>query len=348
MRLSLISETRDEYFSFELAHAARRLIEEVLEVKPDQQVVITADTLSDRRVTWATAQACFAAGAMPIVITYPTREQAQTEPPSVVAAALTQADIWIEYANAYIMYTQAWHEAIQAGAQYCAFGSLDVDGMVRCFGRSDVKLMDQFAQVLIELLTDCQSFRLTTDLGTEIQFSNRGVEIGAFQMRANPQRIPIMMPGQVSWSPVESSLQGQFVADGILYPPTEVGMLTETVTLQVEKGQITQISGGRAAQLLQNWIEALGDDTLYRIAHTSYGFNPGIRVPSGRITEDERAFGCFNCGWGAWVGRPAAGHFDVTAMNVSSWVDDQPIAQGGIFVHPELRRLCQAMGVPRH
>lgn len=58
-------EPRPEYLSFELALAARKLVEEVMLVKPGEHVVLTGDTSSDRRVLEATAQAVAAAGAHP-------------------------------------------------------------------------------------------------------------------------------------------------------------------------------------------------------------------------------------------------------------------------------------------
>ena len=61
MRLSAVMEARDEYFRFELARAARKLAEEILEVQPGQNVVITADTASDGRVVWSSAAAVYAA-----------------------------------------------------------------------------------------------------------------------------------------------------------------------------------------------------------------------------------------------------------------------------------------------
>ena len=100
--------------------------------------------------------------------------------------------------------------------------------------------------------------------------------------------------------------------------------------------------------VLQSWIDQLDDQTMYRIAHISIGFNPGIPVPTGRVMEDERAFGDFDFGFGAWVGRPAAGHFDFTCRQVSVTANGTPILKDGIFVEPELARICRAMGVPRH
>jgi len=269
------------------------------------------------------------------------------EPPAPIAAAVASADIWIEHAVAYTMYTHAWHTALEAGVQYCELGGMDVDGMVRCVGQQDVHLLAEMGERVIRLLTDAE-IRITSATGTDVTFHNRGAQVGAFKMKANPEKIPIMLPGQVSWLPVEASMQGTLIADGILYPPSEVGILNETVRFDVESGRITGISGGREARLLQNWLDVLNDPTMMRIAHVSYGFNPGIPVPTGRVVEDERAFGDVDFGWGAWVGRPAAGHFDFTIRSVSFWANGEPLSANGIFVHPELAELCRAMGVPRH
>ncbi len=348
MRLTSVVEARNEYYSFELARAARKLAEDVLNVQPGQQVVITADTQSDGRVVWADAAAVYAAGGIPIVLYYHTQEQPNMEPPRAVAAALEEADIWIDHAVMYLMYSEAWHRAIEKGVLYCELGGMDADGMVRCIGKQDINLLAEMGDRVIELLSDAETVRITSGLGTDIHFSNVGIEIGSFKMKANPENIPIMLAGQVSWLPVESSVKGRIVADGILYPPTEVGLLQGTIEFDIEGGRITSIEGDKEARLLQKWIDRLADDTLYRVAHVSLGFNPGIMVPTGRVMEDERAFGDIDFGFGSWVGRPAAGHFDITTRNISLWVNDVQLTADGVFVEPTLAEICRKMDVPGH
>lgn len=347
MRLASVMEARDEYLSFEMERAARKLAEEVLAIKPGQTVAITADTMSDSRVVWASARAVYAAGGIPSVLWYHTQPRPQMEPPAPIAAAVAAADIWIEHAVAYTMYTHAWQKALDAGVLYCELGGMDVDGMVRCIGRQDISLMAEMGDEIVRLLTDAE-MTVTSTAGSSVRFHNRGVKIGEFKMKATPQKIPIMLAGQVSWSPDEASLEGTLVADGILYPPSEVGIMNETVTFTLEGGRITDIAGAKEARLLKSWIDQLNDPTLYRIAHISMGFNPGIPVPTGRVVEDERAFGDIDFGFGAWVGRPAAGHFDFTCRQVTITANGTPIQTNGIFVHPTLAKLCRAMGVPRH
>ena len=347
MRLISVVETRDEYYEFEMALAARKVAEEILNIQAEQSVVLTADTQTDMRVVHACAAAIYAAGGVPSILYYHTLPAPQMEPPAPVAAAVAAADIWIEFAVSYIMYTHAWHQALDAGVQYYNLGAMDVDGMVRCVGRQDAKLLAEMGDRLIEMLTEAD-VHLTTDKGTDLRFNSQGVPVGQFKMLSNPEKIPIMLAGQVSWQPNPKSMQGRLVADGILYPPAEVGVMNETITFEVDEGRITSIAGQREAALLQKWLDNLDDPTMYDIAHVAYGFNPGIKVPTGRIVEDERAFGDFDFGWGAWVGRPAAAHFDFTVRSVNCWINGVQVEENGIFVHPDLAETCRAMGVPGH
>jgi hypothetical protein len=82
-------ESRPEYLSYEAAVGARKLVEQIMLVKPGEDVVITADTSTDSRVVDLTAQAVAAAGATPTVVWYETRPTSAMEPPGPVRATPT-------------------------------------------------------------------------------------------------------------------------------------------------------------------------------------------------------------------------------------------------------------------
>ncbi len=347
MRLHSVVEARDEYYALELAAAARRMVDEILEVKPGQRVVITTDSHTDERVVRASAAAVFAAGALPIRIDYPLARSPLEEMPAPIAAAVAAADIWIELTIGCTVYTSAWQAAVDAGVQYYGPNGVDVDGMVRCIGRTDVRLIEELGRRLEQLLIGA-TMRVTSAAGSDITFTNPKTPLAAFRMRANAEKIPIMLAGQISWTPVEETMAGILVADGVLSEPKEVGLIDTPLVVTVAGGRIQSIEGGKEARLLRNWIAERRDPTLHRIAHVSTGFNPGILTPSGRILEDERAFGDIDFGWGAWVGRPAAGHVDFTCRQVTIEADGVLLQKDGLFVHPDLAEICRAMGVPRH
>lgn len=344
MKLSHITEPQIDYLSYEMAAASGVLVRDVLAVKPGDQVLITTDTRSDSRVTEATANAVAMSGAVPMVLRYPAGGGYNGNPPRAVAAAVAACDIWVEYATGHLIYTDAWRAATNAGVQYVSLGGIDVDGFVRCIGQQDAEALSRIGDLVIERLAGAH-IRVTTTAGSDIAFDNTDASVGSFAMLANPEKRAIMLAGQVTWSLAnEASMTGHLVADGILAPPHEIGLLAEQVRFSIESGRITSIDGGSEAQALRSWIDDRNDPTLYRIAHISLGFNPGVRVPSGRILEDERAFGNLDFGFGAWINRAAAGHFDFTCRHVSLYCDDVPLIKAGTFVDPEIKAICETIG----
>jgi leucyl aminopeptidase (aminopeptidase T) len=311
MEFLIGTESQREYYAFEVAAAAQKMLSEVMLVKPDESVVITADTQSDWRVVQATAQAAMSLKAHPTVVWYETRPQAQMEPYPPVAAAVKAADVWIEYAVQYTLYTNARRAACENGCRYAAFGGLDVDALVRTVGQVDYPTMLALGDKLVALTQETEDYRITTTLGTDLRCSNKGVEVHQAGGLGDEPGVAVMLGGQVGWLPQEASVNGTIVADGMVWPPDDVGVLSDTITLHLEDGRITSIDGGAEATILRSWLDSLKDPNMMRIAHYCYGYNPGVTRFTGRVAEDERVFGVFVFGFGGWMDRPAASHFDV-------------------------------------
>ena len=347
MRIGNLAEGTSDYLDVECAAAAAVFVRDVIAMAPETEVLITSDSRTDMRVPRAIARAVAAAGGVPVQLHYPAPEASYGASPQLVGAAAAASDIWVACAWNELIYSDAWHAAMEAGALYVSYGGLDCDGFVRCVGRVDTPKLAEMGARVMDLLQDAE-IHVTSEAGTDLRFHNRGGTMGKFRMTATPERLPIMLAGQVTWEPNELSMRGVLVADGILSPPGEVGLITTPVRLSVAEGRITGIEGAREAQLLQRWLDAKDDPELYRIAHASLGFNPGVRVPTGRILEDERAFGDIDFGWGAWVGRPASGHFDFTCRQVSLWANGTQVLDRGRYVEPSLAALCRAMGMTDH
>ena len=345
MELMLGTEPRREFYSFEVAVAAHKVVRDIMLVKPGENVVITADTQSDWRVVEATAQAALVLEAHPTVIWYETRPRAQMEPFPPVAAAVNAADVWIEYAVQYLLYTDARRAATANGCRYAAFCGLDVDALVRTIGRVAYTDMLAIGDHLIALTQDTTDFRVTTALGTDLRYSNEGAAVWQAGGLADKPGKEVMLGGQVVWLPKEDSMNGTVVVDGSIWPPDDVGVVREPVTLHIQEGRITEIEGGAEARILRGWLEGLHDATMMRIAHCNYGFNPGVTRFTGRVNEDERVFGAFVFGFGGWMDRPAASHFDVVISAPTIAADDVEIERAGTYVHPKLVEACRQMGV---
>jgi leucyl aminopeptidase (aminopeptidase T) len=160
-----------------------------------------------------------------------------------------------------------------------------------------------------------------------------------------------MLGGQISWCPVEETIEGRLVFDGALWPPLSIGKLNAPVELLLKEGRVVQISGGAQAEAFRAWLDGFGDENMYRLAHYSLGFNPGVRTVTGRIVEDERVFGCMEFGIGSqgkaimgafWT---AASHTDGTLLRPTIVLDGQVFEQDGVYVDEGARKLCKKLGV---
>lgn len=346
MVLAIGTEMRREYRLLELAGAARKLVEEAMPVQQGEQVVITADTSSDERVVWATAQAAYAAGATPTIIWYETLPNPCQDPPPPVARALTAADVWIEFAVAYTLYSNAHREAIASGCRYFCLSGMDVDMMVRTIGRVNYPLLDEMAGVLYELSHQAREIHITCPAGTDLvvqpdpQAPPTFTQMGAGEGGGYSQ----MLAGQSWFEELADTFHGTLVFDGALWPPAELGLLVNPVRITIDQGHIEGIEGGAEARTFQRWLDGMGDPLMYLVDHACYGFNPGVTRLTGRILEDERLFGCMQFGIGRTrMGAPS--HTDGIVTRPSVWADDVQLEDEGTYVHPRLAELCRQMGV---
>ena len=103
------------HLSLELAKAAEVLVKDMIKVKPDEDVLIYADTESDRLVVEEAAEAVSNVGAKLAVLWYRAPlgvgEAADQYLPRSLAAAMANCDIMIEFSNKYLLYSTPWRKA---------------------------------------------------------------------------------------------------------------------------------------------------------------------------------------------------------------------------------------------
>jgi leucyl aminopeptidase (aminopeptidase T) len=332
---------------WELAAAAYKLVKEVMLVQPGETVVITGDTNSTEEVLEATARAARAVGAVPIVIRVPMPARAHLEPPRPLAEAIKASDVWIEYAFRPIFFTDAYLAAVEAGTRYLNLARARVDWFIRTIGDVDYAKMVELGDRLVDLTNKANVVRVTNPAGTDISGRNGGRKAHN-QGPATEKGKTYMLGGQVGWCPIEETVNGTIVFDGMISYPEELNQLAHPIRIEVEDGVISDISGGPQADILDRWLRGFKDRNMLRFAHFTYGFNPGAKV-SEHVVEAERAYGVHVFGFGRQVpsiggkGWDAPGHTDGIVLNPSVWLDDELVEKDGQFVHPKLASLDQAL-----
>jgi leucyl aminopeptidase (aminopeptidase T) len=339
------------YKGLELISSAFKLANDVLKIKEGEEVVITADTASDMNVVNAIAESIKLLKAKPLITWYespPNVGKAADKhiPLNTLKGVLQNADVWIEINKSWLLYSTPYEEAMKFNKKlrYICLVGMDTEMMIRNISKVNLELIYKFQQKLAEITIKSHHMKIINPSGMNIEFDN------------DPSR-PIftegeisgpgeyMLFGQVDWAPIEETLNGKIVFDGSVWPPQTLGILKSPIILEVEKGIIKNINGGLEAKTYKKWLESFNDPNMFKIAHISYGCNPGAKL-TGNILEDERIWGAVEWGLGfqakSFKGSfgAAASHSDGICLNPTIIADDTILIKDGEYVHPDLRDLA--------
>jgi leucyl aminopeptidase (aminopeptidase T) len=338
----LVMETGSEMF-IELAKAANKVANELVGVKRGENIVILADSSTDRMVVDSTAAAVYAAGGVPSVMSYPTPLDVLQEPPKPIANALKNCDAAIEFSVMFLHQTQAAADARAAGARWELLTGLDTRHIVDMVGNADLQQIYLMGKKFSDILqaTAGKEVRITNSAGTDVRFEfiDRGEK--AMPVASGETYV---VPGQTGTSPVLESTNGIVVFDGSMWPPKELGVLGTPIKFTLKDGKIIKIEGGREARIVTKWLADIGDEEMYYPAHFLPAFHPQAKA-CGFPLVDERVYGCCTMGIGYYHnGRPghrprSKMHTDGEMLDISMWIDGELIEKEGRFVHPELKKI---------
>lgn len=348
-------------YEYELVDSCLKILRDMFELQPGETIAITCDTKTNMSVVDATAQAAFILNAKPVVLKIAAPRGCGKEgdpdfPIDVLVNAIKSCDAWIEYNYEWIFYSTAY-DRIVADAnnrpRYLNMVGATPDLIIRNIGKVDQVLLREFILKMEAYNKAGKHFRVTTPAGTDVEFDNapnREYATADGYVRKNEIK---MLPGQISWAPEFSSINGVIVVDGSISPP--IGKLANPIKFTIKEGYIVDIDGeGTDAAEMAAWLKSFNDPQMYLCAHISYGFNPGAKL-TGDIVEDERVWGCTEWGFGNVGpqivsdipgGIPAASHSDGICLNSSVWLDGKPILIDGEVVGPteEIVALARKLG----
>jgi 2,5-dihydroxypyridine 5,6-dioxygenase len=333
-------------YNWDLKKSAAAVIERMCNVAVGEDVLIYADTSASAEVVESLAEAAYIKGGIVSALWYETRPEVAMEPPAPLAAAMKAADVLIELAEKYLIHTEAYHEALKAGSRNLCLSGMTPEMMIRCIGRIDYDRMVELGDLMAQLLRSADLMRIETPAGTDLEFRIGGRPVFHNSGVISKPGEQSFLGGQVAWAPLEETINGVLVFDGSVWPPEEIGLLRTPIRMEIEKGTVKTVSGGAEAQLFERWLGSFNDANMFKIAHLSYGLNPGARL-TGKILEDERIFGCIEVGLGSQrprfkgrVGRAKA-HTDGIMLNPTVSLDGKLIESEGKFVHKELAKVSE-------
>jgi leucyl aminopeptidase (aminopeptidase T) len=331
--------------------AAFKLADKILKINKKENVIITADSGSDWRTVEAIVKAVENLNAKPLVLWHPMPPHVGKAadpylPLKPMQRALKSGDVWIELNKAWLLYSTVWDSTMAQGTvRYMCLVGITGDMLVRMIGKIEIDKLFKFQEVLGEITRKTRHMTLVTSGGSRITFENDARRpVLAEGNVAGPGEY--MLFGQVDWAPVEETIDGTIVFDGSVWPP--LGLLKYPITVEIKGGNVEKIEGRKEAKIFERWLKSFKDSNMLKIAHLSYGCNPGARL-SGNILEDERIWGAVEWGFGnqseSFKGNVgiASSHTDGVCLNPTVIGDGIEIIKNGKYVHPRLVELAKEL-----
>ena len=170
-------EMSKDYLSYEVSKAAYKLVHDVMLVQPGENVVITGDTSTDKRVLEALMSAAYTVGANPLLVFAPTNLSTYSEPAAPLGNAVAVSDVWIELSYGSIFLSDAWKRAIDFGCRYINLTGMDATMIVNCIGRVDVNKVVELGEALKAKLEAGNDIIIKDNNGTYLTAQNEGRKV---------------------------------------------------------------------------------------------------------------------------------------------------------------------------
>ena len=182
---------------------------------------------------------------------------------------------------------QLMQELTAHGGRQIFLGFVDGDLLAGELSQPATDLAEPAAR-LIAAIDGCEAIRIRGRAGTDLTLRVGGRPWKTDTVTLEPGEIANYPGGEIFVAPHSDGADGVLVAD-LTVPYTVEGLVDEPVTMRFERGRVTSIEGGRAAEMLRELVEGAGPGADV-IAELGIGLNHAIG-PRGHVMLDEKAGG---------------------------------------------------------
>lgn len=274
---------------------ARTVVDVATKVKAGEQVLIVTD-YAKFEIAQAVAAVANDRGAEVTVMTMKPRPRAGVEPPECVAAAMKKADVVIVPVSYSITHTHAVKEAAACGARIIVMTDFTFETMTHGGIEADFESVKPVCIAMAKALENACDVHVTSPGGTDLRFNTKGRRGNALYCMVEPGQFSTIPTVEANTTPVEGTAEGVIVCDASI-PYLGIGLVDEPVICTVREGFITEIKGGRAADMLRRDLESHNNRLSFNIAELGIGLNPKCRM-CGVMLEDEGVLGTCHIGIG--------------------------------------------------
>ena len=316
--------------NFYMAKGAAKVIDTCLKLHAGEQLLIVTERSRLSIAQALAAQACRAEAEPTICIMKPRSADGE-EPPKNIAAAMAASDAFISVVGKSITHTHAVKNATAQGARGLVLTHFNEDMMIHGGIEGDFEALKPICIGMAQAMAGSEKIVLTSPSGTHLEYSARGRRGNHLYCMVEPGEFSTLPTVEANVSPLEGTANGTIVADASI-PYLGIGILEEPVTLEVANGRITNISGGRQADILRNDLESRQDPNVYNIAEHGVGLNPACHF-CGFMLEDEGVFGSCHIGIGTSITLggmvKASCHYDLIMRDGTIVADGRVLMKDG-------------------
>ncbi len=316
-----------------MAFAANMLMNQVLQVKSGEILLIVTDTDRPRSITQALAYSAVSAGCEVTVITMEPQKMGGEEPPAPVAAAMAAAQVVINQSTQSLTHTAALRRAVKKGARVANLRNFTEEMMIRGGVTADYHQVRRITEKLAGLLTEAKEIRLTTRAGTDLTMNCRGRKsLAQTGFVTRPGELSGLPDGEATLAPREGATEG-VVMDP--YIADQLGLITEPFRLQISGGRIRAIAGGRQALELEKLLENYDEAGYNAVSQLALGTNPACRVvPNTREVSKKLGTAHIAIGDNVSLGGRSRStfHIDFVFLDPSIYLDGECILKDGRYL----------------
>lgn len=314
----------------EMMPGAMKTVNQCAGVKPGENVVIACDT-NKMRLGEALAAAAYAVGGIPTITVFPPTGAHGAQVPEPVVGACARSDVFFLPTTWSMTHTDARIEAIKNGARGTTMCEVTEDCLCTGGILADYEENDRLGRKLGAVIGKGKKIRMTSSAGTDLtgEITERPVqyETGLFR---EPGQFAALPNSELNISPIEGTTEGVIVGNVRLMG---FGILRdEPVTIQVKAGEVIRITGGKAADYLNETLKSFDDRKAYNLAEFAVGLNPFCRSYATNLEDlGKLGFGHHGIGSSYAIGGDvlAPCHIDVIYSEATLEIDGQVILDKG-------------------
>ena len=275
-----------------LAKADETVCRECMQIQRSENILIVTDPH-----TSTIGQALYVAATnisdRVLLVMMPSTHRHGDEPPAPVSDLMRKQDVVLAPTRYSLTHTRARMQACREGTRIATMPGITTKMFTEGGMTTDFDAMQSAIAQLGKTLKRQRSVHVTTPSGTDVTFEISGRwELGDNGICNRPGQVTNLPAGKILAMPKEGTMEGKIVIDGTW----DATLIEDSLTLKIEAGIITKVSGENRDDVKANFVEASRklkpqhQSNVWTVAEFGFGMNPRARLV-GNVLEDEKVQG---------------------------------------------------------